>query len=291
MKQLVKKYRAHLAYHNASMILVIIAVLSVIIVPLVMTMLALDFSLPLLLLYLALMLAVFINLGVSASVCKRSERQLMHKIWDQSESESEARTEMKKCGVRYRSAEEYIFSKQRSAERNAIRLREEEEAMKVYSESQRLLADVAVPQRCNIIPIEDEDDIFCLGKFSEWRRWKVWRDEDRLYFYVDKIWGFPRYDMSSPYLTKIELSDILYFKVEGSVRNEVKVSGGTVKQDKYGKVTQTALKTQNISKDNRKTVIKLNIDSVICEIVSNYDAYDVLFSLIPEKEFERVRKG
>ena len=153
MKQLIKRYRSHLMYHKISMVLVIVGAASFIIVPVLLSLLPQGYFFPLFLAYLAFIAALFINLGVSSSVVKKSERGLMHKIWAESDSSIQAREQMEKYGVRVRSADEFIFSKQRLAELNANRRKEEEFAENAYIESQRLLAEVSVPEHCNIIPI------------------------------------------------------------------------------------------------------------------------------------------
>lgn len=293
MDELIKKYKKTLKYHNVSMALVIIGAISAIAVPVIVTIFSDgDATFWGVIAILVSIVALFINLGISASVCSDAENKLMLEIWSETRNPTVARKKMEDCGVRYRSAEKYIFEKERMAELNATINRENEEAENAYLNSQQLLAQVSIPRRCNSIPISDFDDVLGLGRFSRRMDWQIWREGNKLYLYADRIMGFPKYNTNSPYLTKIELSEIMYFKTEGSVTNEVRVSGGTVRQDRNtGRVTQSAIRTQNVSKDNRKTVIKLNIDGVVCEISSNYDAYDVLFSLMPEKEFERVRNS
>lgn len=73
--------------------------------------------------------------------------------------------------------------------------------------------------------------------------------------------------------------------MEGSVKSETVVSGGVVKQDKRtGKVSQTALKSKAIERDERSVKMSLVIDGIVQKLYFDKDSYDVLLALIPEKE-------
>ena len=144
------------------------------------------------------------------------------------------------------------------------------------------------PNVCNTVRLMNEPFLFQKMKsYQYFTDWEIWRNNDKLYLYKAEVENYPEncFDGEAPAIGVISTDDIQYFAVEGSVKSETVVSGGVVKQDKRtGKVSQTALKSKAIERDERSVKMSLVIDGIVQKLYFDKDSYDVLLALIPEKE-------
>lgn len=144
------------------------------------------------------------------------------------------------------------------------------------------------PHVCNTVRLINEPFLFPKMKtYQYFTDWEIWRDNDKLYLYKAEVENYPEncFDGEAPAIGVVATDDIQYFALDGSVKAETVVSGGVVKQDKRtGKVSQTALKSKTIEKDERSVKMSLVIDGIVKKLCFDKESYDVLLALIPEKE-------
>lgn len=120
-----------------------------------------------------------------------------------------------------------------------------------------------------------------------------------MYLYSPAVDGYPDYEEfglyigdPAPMLLSISISDIQYFKMDGDTYHETKITGGQVTQNRRtGRVSQMPLQSKTVNRDTRHVCVTTRKDGVIQRMDFQQDAYDILFSLIPEKEYSRVVKG
>lgn len=91
----------------------------------------------------------------------------------------------------------------------------------------------------------------------------------------------------------LPLDDFIYFKQDGSVEYSTEISGGGVSiggaliggaiAGDVGAIigSQKPISTKQVEHDSRKTIIKTKDNEFICD----YDFYDVLMKVVPQKEF------
>lgn len=218
------------------------------------------------------------------------ERQLMSRVWDECYSAQEAREKMLSHGVRPLFADNFI-----DRQNETRKMREASQLSKKAYETacnkcNEILKNANMPARCNKINIWSKIDFLDdLEAFQYLTEWNIWRNGNKIYFYLPEVECYPTVDKEAPFAFFIDVDDIQYFKEEGSIKSELKISGGTIKQDKRtGKISQTPISSKTIERDNRSVVLTLNKDSIISKIEFSYAAYDVLFALIPEKAYNRV---
>lgn len=218
-------------------------------------------------LFLGFSIAVvsIIFLCVSSKALIRAERNIMKDIWieHKNESDYDIIDRMTSVGVRQAFANRFIRSYRKTDQISAEREKSNEEFEKICFKCKELLSEGNKPDECNEIHIVSDEAL--LSELSDGlykRTWEIWRNNDNIYLYVEKIIGYPSFRHNSPYGTKLPVSQIKYFKQEVTTRNEVRVTGGTVRQDKKtGKVTQTPIKTQNINYEEKKTILTYKVGS------------------------------
>lgn len=177
------------------------------------------------------------------------------------------------------------------------------------AEYDRICADVQTaclsakkPKECSIVTSRVFGaDFFPRLKDAQWnfKKWEIWRTDDQLYLYSSAVDDYPDPEKfglyagePAPMLLSIPISDIQYFKIEGDVLSETKISGGQVTQNRRtGRVSQTPLQAKTVNRDTRYVCVTVQKKGVIKHLDFQQDAYDILFSLIPEKEYLRVIKG
>lgn len=144
------------------------------------------------------------------------------------------------------------------------------------------------PSECNVVEFTDAPYIFpFLKSYQYYTQWEIWRNSDKIYIYCSEVENYPtNYD--APCIGIINVEDIQYFKSEGNFYTESKINGGTIKQDKRtGKISQTPIKSKTLTHDTRIVKLVINQNGVIKNLSFKKDAYDILFSLIPEKDYEK----
>jgi len=94
-------------------------------------------------------------------------------------------------------------------------------------------------------------------------------------------------------ILELPLDDFIYFKQDGSVQYSTEISGGGVSiggaliggaiAGDVGAIigSQKPISTKQVEHDSRKTIIKTKDNEFICD----YDFYDVLMKVVPQKEF------
>ena len=190
--------------------------------------------------------------------------------------------------------------KKETPEEKAERLRKAYEGMqreisggvdkynKLCQEVGEVLASAGKPSRCNTVRFATMPYLFPkLKSYQVFTDWEIWRKDDTLYVYCPAVEDYPEsyYDGDAPAIAKIEVSDIVHFKIEGGVYSETKVSGGRVKQDRYtGKITQEAIRSKTVQHDDRVVRMSVMVDGIVEQLDFEYPAFDVFCALIPEKE-------
>lgn len=175
----------------------------------------------------------------------------------------------------------------------------QEEYDRVCAEVEKGLLSAKKPVECNVVTSHVFGaDSFPGLKDYQWsfKDWEIWRTGDHLYLYSPTVNGHPDYEKfglfigePAPMLLSISVPDIQYFKMEGDVFHETKISGGKVTQNqRTGKVKQTPLQAKTVNRDTRYVRVTAQKNGIIKYIDFGQEAYDVLFLLIPEKEFSRL---
>lgn len=116
--------------------------------------------------------------------------------------------------------------------------------------------------------------------------WEIWTYEGQLYIYRSSVTDYPEdyAEADAPVIARIPISSIRYFRMEGNIISETKVTGGVVSQNRYtGRIKQTAIKTKNVNHDER-IVRMCVVDHGVAKTVDfEKTAYDILGALLPEK--------
>ena len=166
----------------------------------------------------------------------------------------------------------------------------------------RRLSTAKKPEKCNVVTSRVFGAEFFEGlEDYQWnlKDWEIWRSGEQLYLYNEAVDGYPDYEKfglyigdPAPMLLEIAISDIQYFKIEGDIYSETKITGGKVTQNRRtGKISQTPLQAKTVNKDTRYVRVTAKKKGLVQHIDFTQDSYDVFFSLIPEKEYSRVIKG
>lgn len=162
---------------------------------------------------------------------------------------------------------------------------------KLCTQVNNVLKNANKPLQCNVVRFTSEPYIF--PKFKSYQcffvDWEIWRHNDDIYIYRSEVEDYPEeyYGGDAPAIAKIPISSIQHFRVEGATYNETKISGGKVTQNRYtGRIKQTAIKSKTVEHDNR--VIKMSImeNGIVKVLDFEYSAFDVLYALLPEKEYK-----
>lgn len=160
---------------------------------------------------------------------------------------------------------------------------------KLCSQVENVLAVANKPVECNVIRFADEPYFFPKLKSYQcfFVDWEIWRNNDVIYIYRSKVEDYPEeyYDGNAPAIAQIPVSAIQHYRVEGTTYTESKISGGKITQNRYtGKIRQTAIKSKTIEHDSRIIRMSVLVNGVVKAVDFEYSAFDVLCSLIPEKE-------
>lgn len=161
---------------------------------------------------------------------------------------------------------------------------------KLCSHVENVLAVANKPVECNVIRFADEPYFFPKLKSYQcfFVDWEIWRNNDVIYIYRSKVEDYPEeyYDGNAPAIAQIPVSAIQHYRVEGTTYTESKISGGKITQNRYtGKIRQTAIKSKTIEHDSRIIRMSVLVNGVVKAVDFEYSAFDVLCSLIPEKEY------
>lgn len=160
---------------------------------------------------------------------------------------------------------------------------------KLCSQVENVLAVANKPVECNVIRFADEPYFFPKLKSYQcfFVDWEIWRNNDVIYIYRSKVEDYPEeyYEGNAPAIAQIPVSAIQHYRVEGTTYTESKISGGKITQNRYtGKIRQTAIKSKTIEHDSRIIRMSVLVNGVVKAVDFEYSAFDVLCSLIPEKE-------
>lgn len=180
---------------------------------------------------------------------------------------------------------ELIVHKYRE-ERDARLKQENKEYDDICAKVKQVLSNAKKPVECNIVEFADAPFIFpFLKSYQYFTEWEIWRTDDVLYIYKSEVENYPdNYD--APCIAAIRVEDIQYFRCEGDVYIESKTSGGRITQNKHtGKISQTPIITKTINHDTRVVKLTVQRNGIIKHLLFKNDAYDVLFSLMPEKDY------
>lgn len=116
--------------------------------------------------------------------------------------------------------------------------------------------------------------------------WEIWTNEGQLYIYRSAVTDYPEdyAEADAPAIAQIPISSIRYFRIEGIITSETKVTGGVVSQNRHtGRVSQTAIKTRNVNHDGRIVRMCIMDHGVVRTVDFEKTAYDILGALLPEK--------
>lgn len=223
----------------------------------------------------------------------RLERELADEIVPTFERPLDARDYLLTLGVRRRFADFFLKEDLRLYQEREDSARREAITATAVLRCKEVLGETKKPKNCNEVYLEEANDFFDdLENYQAKTTWEVWRSGEQIYFYASQIKGYPSYSAQGPYAFAVNLSDIQYYRVIGSVKNEVQISGGTVKQDKRtGRVTQTPLKTRTVEHDERLCNLTLRKNGVVSHLLFDAEDFDVFFALIPEKSYTKVTGG
>lgn len=160
---------------------------------------------------------------------------------------------------------------------------------KLCSQVEYVLKKANKPLECNTVRFASEPFIFPKLKSYQcfFVDWEIWRENDIIYIYRSEVEDYPEeyYGGDAPAIAQILVSNIQYFRVEGSTYTESKISGGKITQNRYtGRIKQTPIKSKTVEHDNRKIKMSIVVNGVVKILEFEYSAYDVLCALLPDKE-------
>lgn len=290
MEEKIKEFQENKKKYNMAMIFNFIGIVGVIFGT-ILTIKTLDVVF--LILGAIFVIVAIVMLNSSSKNLVVAERQLMLRIWEESYSSEEAKEKMLSLGVRLLYADNFVKYQNKTKKMREMNQRNKKAYEQAYNKCEEILKDANKPTRCNKVKIVDKTNfLYELEVFQYLIEWNVWRNKNRIYFYSPEVECYPTADKDAPFAFFIDVEDIQYFKEEGSIQTELKISGGTINQDKRtGKISQTPISSKTIEHDNRSVILTLNKNSIISKIEFSYASYDVLFALIPEKEYNRVKNA
>lgn len=194
----------------------------------------------------------------------------------------------------------FFGRKKESAEEKEARLRQARAEIQVFlddgkyeydeicEKTRAVLASSGKPVNCSTVRFASEPYFFPdLNSYQVFfTDWEIWTHANNLYIYRSEVTDYPENyaEADAPAIVQIPLSEIRYFRVEGAVTAEIKVSGGKVSQNRYtGRIHQTAIKTKTEQHDSRVVRMCAMNNGTIKTVDFEYSAYDVLRALLPEK--------
>lgn len=145
------------------------------------------------------------------------------------------------------------------------------------------------PQECNTIRFAVEPYLFPDLKSYQcfFVDWEVWRHDDKIYIFRSEVENYPEeyYEADAPAIAYISISDIQYFRIEGSTYTESRISGGQITQNaRTGRIKQAPLRSTTINHDNRVIKMSVLVNGIVKILNFEYSSLDVLCALLPEKE-------
>lgn len=190
--------------------------------------------------------------------------------------------------------------KKESSEEKEARLRQAKAEMQAFldegkqqydeicEKTRTVLASAGKPMICSTVRFTSKPYFFPdLNSYQVFfTDWEVWIYGNNLYIYRSEVTDYPENyaEADAPAIVQIPLSEIRYFRVEGVLTSEIKVSGGKVSQNRYtGRIHQTAIKTKTEQHDNRVVRMCVMHKGTIKNVDFEYSAYDVLGALLPDK--------